>query len=106
MPEEQDFLRAQALANLDAIFFTDPDNLGLVKDELFERELNDNTPVYCRPRRFSMLQQAFLKHKISIMVRWGMMEECTGEYASPLVLVPYHDRIQKFQDRIGETTHV
>ena len=31
-----------------------------------------------------------------------MLEECSGEYLSGLVLVPYHDRVKKFMDTWGE----
>ena len=66
---EFDFFMAQALANLDVFGSPDPDNPPRVKGQQIRVETTDNVPVRARPRRFDMIQQAFLEAKTNLMVR-------------------------------------
>ena len=52
-------MRAQALANIDAYFFPDPNTAVLAKDVVAEINTTDERPMRCRPRKLSVVQQAF-----------------------------------------------
>jgi len=103
---EQDFFRAQCIANIDAFGSPDPDNPPRVKDYLVRVETTDEVPVRARPRRFTMIEQAFLEAKTNIMVRQHKLRDSHSDWSHGLVLVPYNDRIQKFLAEHGESAHV
>ena len=48
------------------------------------------------------MQKAYLRAMSRKLLTQGKWEISTGEYASGLVLVPYHDRIKKVMDRWGD----
>jgi hypothetical protein len=56
-----------------------------------------------RPRKLSVVQQAFLQAKTNIMERLGKLEESTSQWCHGLVLVAYEERIKKFMDKRGDT---
>ena len=100
--EEDDIFRAQALANLDAFFYANEDD---VKAHHVMGDIDlipGGRPFKCRPRRYSQVQQAFLEAKTGIMVEEGRLEHSTSDWSHGLVLVPYDDRITAFMEEFGE----
>ena len=98
--KEQDsrIMKAQALANIDIYFFSNPKVAELARDVVAEIITTDERPMRCRPRKLSAVQQAFLQAKTNIMVRQGKLEDRHGQWSHGLVLVEYEDRIKKFMD--------
>ena len=103
---ERDYFLAQALANIDVFCFPDPDNPPRIKDYKVSIETTDEVPVRARPRKYSLLQQAFLEAKTGMMLRQKKLQPSNSDWSHGLVLVPYHDRIQKFLDKWGDTAHL
>jgi hypothetical protein len=103
-PREQDYFRAQALANLDIFGAPDPDNPPRVKGHQIRIETEDERPCRARPRRFNLIQQACLEAKTNIMVRQHKLKDTQSAWSHGLVLVPYHDRIQRFLEKHGESS--
>jgi hypothetical protein len=99
---ESQIFRAQALANIDVYFFADPDNQDFAKGIQAPIHTVDDKPFKCKPRKLSVVQQAFLMHKTNIMLRYGKLEHSSSNWCHGLVLVPYDDRIQSFMDKHGE----
>ena len=95
-------MRAQALANIDAYFFPDPNTAVLAKDVVAEINTTDERPMRCRPRKLSVVQQAFLQAKTNIMIKQGKLEDSHGQWSHGLVLVAYEDRIKAFMDKHQE----
>ena len=54
------YLRAQALANLHAYRYIDPDHPPCVPGYKIPLKLTDNTPVHSKPRKISQIESAFL----------------------------------------------
>jgi hypothetical protein len=104
LPREQDFFRAQALANLDVFGAPDPDNPPRVKGHQIRIETVDERPCRARPRRYNLIQQGFLEAKTNIMVRQHKLRDTQSAWSHGLVLVPYHDRIQRFLEKHGENS--
>ena len=100
--KEKDVMLAQAVANLDIYFFPDPDKVKMAKDVVAEIETMDDKPVKCRMRKLSVVQQAFLEAKTSIMMRMKQLEEATSDWCHGLVLVAYEERINKFMETHGD----
>ena len=99
---EEDILRAQALANLDAYFYSNEDDVK-AHNILADIELKPTVrPFKCRPRRYSQVQQAFLEAKTGSMVEEGKLEFSTSDWSHGLVLVPYEERINAFMEEFGE----
>ena len=96
-------MRSQALANIDVYFFADPEKADMAKDVVAEIRTTDEKAVRSRVRKFSIVQQAFLKAKTNLMERVGKLEESTSQWCHGLVLVSYDERIKKFMDRQGDT---
>ena len=96
------FLRAQALANPQTYYFPDPDVVALAKDVVAEVVTTSERPFKCRPRKLSVVQQAFLQAKTNIMLRMKQLEEAKSEWCHGLVLVAYPDRIQAFTEKHGD----
>ena len=103
---EQDFFMAQCLANIDAFGSPDPDNPPRVKNYQVRVETTDEVPVRARPRRFTMIEQAFLEAKTNIMMRQHKLRDSHSDWSHGLVLVPYNDRIQRFLEQHGSDAHV
>ena len=101
-PTEMAYMIAQSIANISAYFHPDPDNPPTVKGFIAEIETTDEVPVRSRARKFAEVQKAYLKAMSNGLLRQGKLESSTGEYASGLVLVPYHDRIKKFMEKWGD----
>ena len=99
---EEDIMRAQALANIDIFFFVDKDTAELAKDVEAEINTTDEKPMRCRPRKLSVVQQAFLQAKTGLMERVGKLEESNSQWCHGLVLVAYEERIKSFMDKHGE----
>jgi hypothetical protein len=99
---EERFLRAQAVANPHIYFHPDPEEVAMAKDVVAEVVTTGERPFKCRPRKLSVVQQAFLQAKTSIMLRMKQLEEANSEWCHGLVLVAYEDRIQAFMQRHGE----
>ena len=93
---------AQALAHITSLFHPDPDNPPRVKGFLAEIETTDDVPIRVKARKFADVQKAYLRAMSRKLLTQGKWEISTGEYASGLVLVPYHERIKKFMDRWGD----
>lgn len=100
---EDEIMRAQALANIDIFFFVDKDTADLAKDVIAEINTTDEKPMRCRPRKLSVVQQAFLQAKTGLMERVGKLEESNSQWCHGLVLVAYEERIKKFMDTHGES---
>jgi hypothetical protein len=101
-PTEMAYLIAQAIAHISSYYHPDPDNPPTVKGFVAEIETTDDIPVRARARKFADIQKAYLRAMTKALIRQGKLEVSTGEYASGLVLVPYHDRIRAFMDKWGE----
>jgi len=99
---ESRLLRAQALANIDVYFFPDPEKQDFAKDVSAEIHTVDERAFKCKPRKLSVVQQAFLHHKTNIMLRFGKLEHSSSNWCHGLVLVPYDDRINAFMERFGD----
>ena len=100
--EEDDIFRAQALANIDAFFYGNEDD---VKAHHVMGDIDlipGGRPFKCRPRRYSQVQQAFLEAKTGIMVEEGRLEHSTSDWSHGLVLVAYDERINAFMEEFGE----
>ena len=100
---EDKIMRAQALANIDIYFFAEKDTAELAKDVVAEINTVDEKAMRCRPRKLSVVQQAFLEAKTNLMERVGKLEESTSQWCHGLVLVAYEERIKAFMDRQGDT---
>jgi hypothetical protein len=98
-PTEMAYLIAQAIVNISSYYRPDPDNPPTVKGFLAEIETTDDIPIRARARKFADIQKAYLKAMTKTLIRQGKLEVSTGEYASGLVLVPYHERIRAFMDK-------
>ena len=96
------FLRAQALANPQTYFFPDPEEVAMAKDVVADVVTTDERPFKCRPRKFSVVQQAFLTAKTNIMFRMRQLEDANSEWCHGLVLVAYEERIQAFMTKHGD----
>jgi hypothetical protein len=96
------FIRAQALANPQAYFFPDPDEIPMAKDVIAEVVTTNEKPFKCRPRKYSVVQQAFLQAKTNIMLSMKQLEEANSEWCHGLVLVAYEERIQAFMTKFGD----
>ena len=101
-PTEMAYLIAQALARITSFFHPDPDNPPRVKGFVAEIETSDDVPIRAKARKFADVQKAYLRAMSRKLLTQGKWEVSTGEYASGLVLVPYHDRIKKFMDQWGD----
>ena len=101
--KEDDILRAQALANIDVYFFKDPGSVDMAKGVIAEINTTDERPTRCKPRKMSVVQQAFLQAKTTQMERVGKIEESTSQWCHGLVLVAYEERIKAFMDKRGES---
>ena len=99
---QEHFLRAQALANPQIYFFPDPDEVAMAKDVIAEVVTTNERPFKCRPRKYSVVQQAFLTAKSNIMLRMKQLEDTNSEWCHGLVLVAYEERIQAFMDKHGD----
>ena len=99
---ESKWLRAQALANIDVYFFPDPEKQDFAKDVSAEIHTVDERAFKCKPRKLSVVQQAFLHHKTNIMMRFGKLEHSNSNWCHGLVLVPYEERINAFMERLGD----
>jgi exodeoxyribonuclease III len=99
---QENFLRAQALASPHIYFHPNPDEIAMAKDVVADVVTTNEKPFKCRPRKFSVVQQAFLQAKTSIMLRMSQLEGTNSEWCHGLVLVAYEDRIQAFMQRHGE----
>jgi exodeoxyribonuclease III len=100
--KEELFVRAQAVANPHIYFHPDPDHVAMAKDVVAEVVTTGEKPFKCRPRKFAVVQQAFLKAKTSIMLRMKQLEDTNSEWCHGLVLVAYDERIQAFMKKHGE----
>ena len=74
----------------------------MAKDVVAEVITTGEKPFKCRPRKFAVVQQAFLKAKTSIMLRMKQLEDANSEWCHGLVLVAYDDRIQAFMKKHGD----
>ena len=102
-PTQFAFMLARCIAYMNAIIHPDPDNPRMLKDYETSIETLDEKPIIAKPRRYSEIQRAFMKAKARIGKREGKVEDAKpGGWASALVLVPYHDRIEKFMKKWGE----
>ena len=99
---QENFLRAQALANPQTYFFPDPDEVAMAKDVVAEVVTTSERPFKCRPRKYSVVQQAFLTAKTNIMLHMRQLEDANSEWCHGLVLVAYEERIQAFMEKHGE----
>ena len=99
---QEKFLRAQALANPHIYFFPDPDEVAMAKDVVADVVTTNERPFKCRPRKLSVVQQAFLQAKTNIMLRMKQLEEANSEWCHGLVLVAYEERIQAFMAKHGD----
>ena len=99
---QENVLRAQAIANLDCYFFPNPEEVAMAKDVLAEIETIDDKPFKCRTRKLSVIQQAFLHAKTSIMMEMKQLEEARSDWCHGLVLVAYEDRINSFMAKHGD----
>ena len=61
-------LLAQAVSNVDAYFFPDPEEVSMAKDVVAEINTTDEKPFKCTTRKLSVVQQAFLQAKTNIML--------------------------------------
>lgn len=94
--------RATCLANLDAHFPPRPGQTDTAKDVDAEIITVDDRPFKCRPRKLSVVMQAFLTQKTDKMLRSGKLEHSSSSWCHGLVLVPYPDRIEKFMAKHGD----
>ena len=101
-PLQEKFLRAQALANPQTYYFPDPDEVAMAKDVVAEVVTTGERPFKCRPRKYSVVQQAFLTAKTNIMFRMKQLEDANSEWCHGLVLVAYEERIQAFMTKHGD----
>ena len=99
---QENFLRAQALANPHIYFFPDPDEVAMAKDVVAEVVTTSERPFKCRPRKYSVVQQAFLTAKTNIMLHMKQLEDANSEWCHGLVLVAYEERIQAFMKKHGD----
>jgi exodeoxyribonuclease III len=99
---QENFLRAQALANPHIYFHPDPDEIAMAKGVVADVVTTSEKPFKCRPRKLSVVQQAFLQAKTNIMLRMSQLEEANSEWCHGLVLVAYEDRIQDFMQKHGD----
>ena len=99
---QEKFLRAQALANPQAYFHPDPAEIAMAKGVVAEVVTTNEKPFKCRPRKLSVVQQAFLHAKTNIMLRMKQLEEANSEWCHGLVLVAYEQRISAFMEKHGE----
>jgi exodeoxyribonuclease III len=100
---QEHFMRAQAAASPHIYFFPDPDKVEMAKDVVAEVVTTSDKPFKCRPRKLSVVQQAFLQAKTNIMLGMKQLEEANSEWCHGLVLVAYPERIQTFMEAHGET---
>jgi exodeoxyribonuclease III len=99
---QEKFFRAQAMANPHIYFFPNPEEVSMAKDVLAEVVTTNEKPFKCRPRKYSVHQQAFLKAKTNIMLRMQQLEDANSEWCHGLVLVAYDERIQAFMKKHGD----
>ena len=99
---ESKYLRAQALANLDAYFPTDPDEVGMARDLVASIPTVDDKAFKARPRKFSVVMQAFLTAKTGFMLQKKQLEHAKSNWCHGLVLVPYEERINAFMEAQGD----
>ena len=102
---ERDFFLAQCFANIDVFGSPDPDNPPRVKNYQVRVETTDEIPVRARPRRFNLIEQAFLEAKTNLMVQQHKLRDSHSDWSHGLVLVPYRDRINRFLDAHGDEAH-
>jgi hypothetical protein len=102
--EEAPYFRAQCLANIHVWGVNDVENPPRIKGAIMKIELKDPTlpPVNIRRKRPTWLEHAFLRAKTGVMQRVGQLEESKSAWCSPVLLVPYPDRIQAFITQWGE----
>ena len=100
---EEMIMRAQALANIDVYFFTEKDTADLAFGVIAEIHTTDEKPMRSRPRKLSVIQQAFLEAKTNQIIKVGKLEESNSQWCHGLVLVAYEERIKAFMDKQGET---
>jgi len=101
-PTSFGYTLAQALAYMDAIYHPDPDRPERALGFITSITTTDDIPVRAGARKYNDVQKAFMTHKTRILLREGKVEVAKGAYASALVLVPYHDRIEAFMKKWGD----
>jgi hypothetical protein len=101
-PTKFGYTLAQALAYLKAIYHKDPDRPQRAKGFKTSITTTDDIPVRAGARKYNDIQKAFMTHKARRLIREGKAEQAKGAYASALVLVPYHNRIEAFMKRWGD----
>jgi len=95
--EIEKYLRAQALANLDCYGYPDPDNPPTIPGYMMPLKLEDNIPIFSGPQKLTLLETAFLKARINEFLRTGKVRASDSSmYNSPVMLVPYPERIKAF----------
>ena len=99
---QEKFLRAQAAANPHIYFHPNPGEVAMAKDLVADVVTTNEKPFKCRPRKLSVVQQAFLHAQSNIMLRMGQLEEANSEWCHGLVLVAYEERIQAFMEKHGD----
>ena len=101
-PTKFGYTLAQALAYLKAIYHKNPDKPQRAKGFKTSITTTDDIPVRAGARKYNDIQKAFMTHKTRRLIKEGKAEQAKGAYASALVLVPYHDRIEAFMKRWGD----
>ena len=99
---QEHFVRAQALANPHIYFHPRPGEIAMAKDVVAEVVTTNDKPFKCRPRKYAVVQQAFLHAKTNCMMRMGQLEETNSEWCHGLVLVAYDKRIHDFMAKHGD----
>ena len=99
---QEHFMRAQALANPDCYFHPNPAEIAMAKDVVAEIVTTSEKPFKCRPRKYAVVQQAFLNAKTNSMLRMGQLEDANSEWCHGLVLVAYDKRIHAFMEKHGD----
>ncbi|XP_046387262.1 uncharacterized protein LOC124156647 [Ischnura elegans] len=61
--------------------------LGTAKVESFDIAVNDEQPVNLRPYRLPYAQRAEMQREVDELLKLGIIEESTSDYASPALLV-------------------
>jgi RNase H-like domain found in reverse transcriptase/Integrase zinc binding domain/Reverse transcriptase (RNA-dependent DNA polymerase) len=96
-PKGFPYVIAQCLANLSRYYQVDEENPELVPDHLFRIRTTTELPIVNkRSQRLGYMERIFMGVKQSEMLAHKQLQKSESDYRSPMMLVPYHDRMKEF----------
>ena len=91
------YVMAQCLANLSRYYQVDDDNPELVPDHQFRIHTTTEVPIVNkRAQRLGYMERIFMGVKQSEMLAHKQLQKSESDYRSPMMLVPYNDRMKEF----------